>query len=103
MDRHRELWTVSAGTRIDQQERREIVEALETGISRNKVAKLFNRAQGSITAIAQEAGVSSRYGAPMQATLARSEKARVRRVKKLQRVLEKIDNASDFLTVVKSL
>jgi len=94
---------MSAGTRIDKEERRQIVDALVSGISRNKVARLFNRAPSSVTLIAQEAGVWSCNGAPMQAILAHAEKARRRRVKKMQRVLEKIDNATDFLAVVKSL
>ena len=94
---------MSAGTRIDQEERKEIVNALVSGISRNGVARLFNRAPSSVTLIAQEAGVSSCNGAPMYAILAHAEKARRRRVEKMQRVLRKIDNAKDFLSVVKSL
>jgi len=94
---------MSAGTRIDQQERKEIVEALVSGISRNGVARLFNRAQGSITAIAQQAGVSSCNGAPMYATLAHAEKARRRRIEKMERRLEKITDALDFLDLVKTL
>jgi len=94
---------MSAGTRIDQEERKQIVDALVSGISRNGVARLFNRAPSSITLIAQQAGVSSRNGAPMYATIAHSEKARRRRVKKMERVLRKVDNARDFLAVVKSL